>query len=103
MKGFDFKSFLLGLGGAAVVIVFGKQLRPVLVELASTCIHFGRLGYAIVERQREHAEDLWAEIGDRARRKATGPGRAPDERRAPRGPAPVPNGAGAPGEPAGSA
>jgi hypothetical protein len=99
MKNFDIKSFLLGLGGAVAFVAVRRHLRPILVELASTGIHFGKLGYGIAERQREHAEDLWAEIGDRVRRKATGRDRAPEERRAPRGTGAAPNGAGAPSAP----
>jgi hypothetical protein len=66
-------SFVLGLGSAVVVMGAKQHLRPVFVELAALGVHLGRLGLALLERQREHAEDLWAEIGDRVRRRAEGP------------------------------
>ncbi|KYG05781.1 hypothetical protein BE21_38525 [Sorangium cellulosum] len=65
-------SFALGVGSAVLLMGKKQHLRPVVVEIAALGLHLGRLGFALVERQREHAEDLWAEIADRARRKAGG-------------------------------
>ncbi|WP_437561782.1 hypothetical protein [Sorangium sp. So ce542] len=65
-------SFALGVGSAVLLMGKKQHLRPVVVEIAALGLHLGRLGLALVERQREHAEDLWAEIADRARRKAGG-------------------------------
>lgn len=70
MMRFHPPSFVLGLGTAVAVMGTKQHLRPVLVELAALGVHFGRLGLALIERQREHVEDLWAEVGDRVRRKA---------------------------------
>jgi hypothetical protein len=64
---FHTPSFLLGVGVAVGFMSTRARLRPVVVELSALGLHFGRLGRAIVERQWEHAEDLWAEIGERVR------------------------------------
>jgi hypothetical protein len=64
---FHSPSFLMGFAGAAVVMASAKRLRPVVVEVASLGLHFARLGRAVVERQRESAEDLWAEVEEKAR------------------------------------
>jgi len=69
---FHVPSFLLGFGTAAALIGARAALRPVLVELAALGIHFGRIGRAVVERQRENLEDLFAEIEENARRKSRG-------------------------------
>lgn len=66
---FHTPSFLLGFGSAVVVVATGKRLRPVLVEIGALGLHMAHLGRAVVERQREHAEDLWAEVEERARDK----------------------------------
>jgi hypothetical protein len=65
-------SFVIGLGSAVAFMAARQRLRPVLVELAAVGVHLGRLGLALVERQRENAEDLWAEIDDRARQRLKG-------------------------------
>ena len=80
MKRFDITSFLIGLGGAVAVGAARHRLRPVFVELAAAGIHLGKLGFAVIERQREHAEDLWAEIDERVRQRVQGHAR-PDGRR----------------------
>lgn len=67
---FHTPSFILGFGSAIVVVATGRRLRPVAVELAALGLHFGRMGRALIERQREHAEDLWAEVEDRVRQRA---------------------------------
>ncbi len=60
-------SFLLGFGSAVVVVATARRLKPAVVEIAALGLHLGRLGRAVVERQREHAEDIWAEVEERAR------------------------------------
>jgi hypothetical protein len=62
-------SFVMGVAGAAAVVASAKRLRPVIVEIASLGLHFARLGRAVIERQRESAEDLWAEVEDKARQR----------------------------------
>ena len=69
---FHFPSFLLGFGSAAVCIGAKDVLRPVVIELGALGLHVGRVGRALVLRQRERVEDLWAEVEDRARRRARG-------------------------------
>ncbi|WP_437602182.1 hypothetical protein [Sorangium sp. So ce590] len=65
-------SFALGVGSAVLLMGKKQHLRPVVVEIAALGLHLGRLGLALVERQREHAEDLWAEVTERVRHKAGG-------------------------------
>jgi hypothetical protein len=65
-------SFVLGFGTAVAIGATRKRLRPAIVEIAALGVHLGRLGRAVVERQREHAEDLWAEVEERVRHKARG-------------------------------
>lgn len=74
-------SFALGVGSAVLLMSKQQRLRPVIVEIAALGLHLGKLGLALVERQREHAEDLWAEVADRARQRAVGAAR---HERAPR-------------------
>jgi hypothetical protein len=64
---FHTPSFLLGVGVAAAGMATRTRLRPVVVEVSALGVHLGRLGRALVERQWEHAEDLWAEVGERVR------------------------------------
>ncbi|WP_437638783.1 hypothetical protein [Sorangium sp. So ce854] len=68
-------SFALGVGSAVLLMSKQQRLRPVLVEIAALGLHLGKLGLALVERQREHAEDLWAEVAERARQRAGGAAR----------------------------
>ncbi|WP_437758651.1 hypothetical protein [Sorangium sp. So ce1389] len=75
MMRFHPPSFALGVGSAVLLMGKKQHLRPVAVEIAALGLHLGRLGLALVERQREHAEDLWAEVVERARRRAGGPAR----------------------------
>jgi hypothetical protein len=70
MSKLDPVSFALGFGSGVAVAGAGRRLRPVFVELAALGIHLGKLALALMERRRESAEDLWAEINDRVRRKA---------------------------------
>lgn len=60
-------SFVVGFASATVIAVTGKRLKPVAVELGALGLHLGHLAWGVVERQREHVEDLWAEISERAR------------------------------------
>jgi hypothetical protein len=64
---FHAPSFLLGVGVTAVVVATRERLRPVVVEVTALGVHAGRIGRALFERQREHAEDLWAEVEERVR------------------------------------
>jgi len=75
-------SFVIGFAGAAVVMGTAKRLRPVIVEIASLGLHFARLGRAVVERQRESAEDLWAEVEEKARQRGRGKRRDTGRRQA---------------------
>lgn len=112
MKHFDLTSFLIGVGGAVALTSAREHLRPVVVELAAAGIYFGKLGLGVLERQREHAEDLWAEIDERVRERAAGRARgaggagSAEEPRAPRqgnGAGRGMNGAGAHVQPRGQA
>lgn len=62
---FHTPSFLTGFACATVIAMTGKRLKPVAVELGALGLHLGHLGWGVVERQREHIEDLWAEIEQR--------------------------------------
>ncbi|WP_437513300.1 hypothetical protein [Sorangium sp. So ce1099] len=75
MMRFHPPSFALGVGSAVLLMGKKQHLRPVVVEITALGLHLGRLGLALVERQREHAEDLWAEVVERARRRAGGAAR----------------------------
>jgi hypothetical protein len=70
MMRFHPPSFVLGVGTAVALMSKKQHFRPVIVELAALGLHLGKLALALVERQREHGEDLWAEIAERARHKA---------------------------------
>lgn len=72
MMRFHPPSFALGVGCAVVLMGQKQHLRPVVVEIAALGLHLGKLGLALIERQREHLEDLWAEIGERVRQRAQG-------------------------------
>ncbi|WP_437970217.1 hypothetical protein WMF04_13325 [Sorangium sp. So ce260] len=63
-------SFALGVGSAVLLMGTKQHIRPVVVEVAALGLHLGRLGLALIERQREHAEDLWAEVAERVRHRA---------------------------------
>lgn len=99
MKHFHTPSFLIGVGGALAVFAARRHVRPVLVELASAGLHLGKIAFALVDRQREHAEDLWAEVEERARQRAHGRARPAGREARDRAAATTGNGAGAPLEP----
>lgn len=84
---FHLPSFLIGFGTATVLMGTRAALRPAFVELAALGVHIGRIGRALLARQRENVEDLMAEIEESARRRARGAHREPAPRRAA---APVP-------------
>lgn len=65
-------SFVLGFATAAVAIGARKALRPVLVELGALGLQMARAARAVVERQREHVEDLYADVEETVRRRARG-------------------------------
>jgi len=77
---FHVPSFLLGFGTAAALIGARAALRPVLVELGALAVHLGRIGRAVVERQREDLEDLVAEVEEAARRRSRGEAQAETRR-----------------------
>lgn len=70
MTKFHPTSFVLGVGTAVALVANRRRLRPVFIELSALGVHLGKLGLALAARQREHVEDLWAEIDHRARRRA---------------------------------
>jgi hypothetical protein len=63
-------SFVAGVLFAAAGIASRERLRPVAVELSALALHLARLGRAVLERQRENVEDLWAEVEQRAHERA---------------------------------
>jgi hypothetical protein len=69
MMKFHPPSFVLGLASAVALMGTRKRLRPVVIELAAVGVHFGRLALALVERQRENVEDVWAEVEERVRQR----------------------------------
>jgi DNA-directed RNA polymerase specialized sigma24 family protein len=74
---FDATSFALGFVTAAVLGATRERLRPVGVEVSAFALHLARLGRAMLERQRETAEDLVAEVEARAEKHAPKRERAP--------------------------
>lgn len=86
-------SFVLGFGSAVVIMATRHRLRPVVVELSALGLHLARVTRALAERQREHVEDLRAEIEERVRERIQGRRRTkarPETARAPAGePQPV--------------
>jgi hypothetical protein len=85
-------SFALGFASAVVVMGVSKRIRPAIVEIGALGLHLSRLGRAVIERQREHAEDLWAEVEERVRLRVKGQrdtGRRAGESVVPMGSAPA--------------
>lgn len=64
---FHAPSFLLGVGVTAAAVATRERLRPVVVEVSALGVHLVRIGRAVFEREREQAEDLWAEVQERVR------------------------------------
>jgi hypothetical protein len=69
---FHLPSFALGFVSAAAMFGARDALKPVAVELGSLTLHLAKVARAVVERQREKIEDLWAEIEHGARERARG-------------------------------
>jgi hypothetical protein len=69
---FHTPSFLMGFASASVIAMTGKRLKPVAVELGALGLHLAHLAWGVAERQREHVEDLWAEIEERTRERKRG-------------------------------
>jgi hypothetical protein len=67
---FHVPSFLLGVGVTAALVKTRARLRPVAVEVTALGTHLARLARALVEREREDLEDLWAEVEERLRERA---------------------------------
>lgn len=64
---FQSASFLVGAFAAVAVMSTRARLRPVVVELGALALQLARLGRTLFERQIENAEDVWAEVEERAR------------------------------------
>jgi hypothetical protein len=62
---FHLPSFALGLATGIAVNTARDRLRPVLVEMAAVAMTFSKVGWALIERQREWIEDLWADVHER--------------------------------------
>ena len=77
---FHFPSFALGLATGLAASAARDRLRPVLLEAAAVTTTFSKIGWAVVERQREWLEDLWADVqervGERLRADKTSNGRS---------------------------
>jgi hypothetical protein len=71
---FHLPSYLLGLATAAIAGGAQRRLRPVVVEGAALAKIVMRSARAIVERQKEWLEDLWADIDDRVEHRETNNG-----------------------------
>lgn len=63
-------SFVAGVLLATAGMAARERLRPVAVEVSALALHLARLGRAVLERQRENVEDLWAEVEQRAHERA---------------------------------
>ena len=73
---FHTPSFLLGVAVTASGMLARERLRPVAVEVGALALHVSRLVRGLLAREREEAEDLFAEIQERVRQRA----RRPSER-----------------------
>jgi hypothetical protein len=62
---FHLPSYALGVATGVVVSRAPERLRPVMIELAAVATTFSKIARAVVERQREWIEDLWAEVEER--------------------------------------
>jgi hypothetical protein len=66
---FHLPSYILGLVSGLALRGARERMRPVIVELASVATAFSKIGWGVVERQREWVEDLWAEVDERVRQR----------------------------------
>lgn len=66
---FHWQSFLLGYGAGAGTVLLGKQLRPLLLEVATAGYRFVDAILARSTMKKEDLEDLFAEARARARGK----------------------------------
>jgi hypothetical protein len=66
---FHMPSYLLGVASAAAFSSVAKRFRPVVVESVALGQVLVQTGRALIERQRENVEDLWAEISARVQEK----------------------------------
>ena len=64
---FHFTSFAIGVGVGAAAVVFGRHLRPFLVEVATTVYQMTDEVAARVAMVQEDVEDIFAEARARAR------------------------------------
>ncbi len=65
---FHWPSFLLGYGAGALSVLFAKQLRPVVTELATAAYEISDAVAARVAMWREDVDDVLAEAKARAGR-----------------------------------
>ena len=65
---FHWPSFLLGWGAGAASVLLARQLRPVLLELATAAYELSDTVRARVTMLQEDFEDVLAEAKTRARR-----------------------------------
>jgi hypothetical protein len=72
MKKFHAPSFLLGVAVAATAMAARERLRPVAVEIGALGVHLAKVGRSLLERQREHLQDLAAEVEQRVRERTSG-------------------------------
>ena len=64
---FHWPSFLLGCGAGAAGVLFAKQLRPIVIELATAAYQFSDAVAARLATWREDIDDAVAEAKARAR------------------------------------
>ena len=65
---FHWPSFLLGCAAGATGVLLARQLRPVLLEIATAAYQFSDTVWARVTMLQEDVEDVLAEAKTRARR-----------------------------------
>ncbi|MFL5358838.1 hypothetical protein [Archangium sp.] len=66
----DLPSFLLGCGAGASTLLFGKRLRPILLEVATVLYRFTE---SVVTRASMHQEDLSHLVAEARARAQTRP------------------------------
>ena len=78
---FHWPSFLLGCGTGAITVLFAKQLRPVVMELATAAYEISDALAARAAMWWEDVDDVLAEAKARARRPRPRPVKAARARR----------------------